>query len=206
MVWVRSEYAEELAVVSAWLMAFLPWSFSYGQPMGGRFVALRFPFVIYENLQGFGAFNHTGFLTPFDALDRSVRAGLTGAFADSELLTRYGSKEPGVSVKTVIDALAGTSYSDGVLAYLLWAGGLLILTVAILLSLLMYFETDVVERWPYDRVRTMGVLLTIAAVFYAGATIMLYLQFPGIYVPVGPFLYFALGYVLLTVERTEMAG
>ena len=77
MVWVRSEYAEELAVVSAWLMALLPWSLTYGRPMGGRYVAIRFPLFIYEALQGFGLPSHTGFLTPLNALDRSINAGLT---------------------------------------------------------------------------------------------------------------------------------
>lgn len=202
MVWVRSEYAEELAVVSAWLMALLPWSFTYGRPMGGRYVAIRFPLFIYESLQGFGLASHTGFLTPADALDRAVNAGLTDEFGPEELLARYGTEDPGLSVPSIADAATVTSYADGVSAYLLWSAGLVILVLAVLLSLLMYFETDVVDRWPYDRVRTMGVLLTTAAAFYAGATVMLYLQFPGIYVPIGPFLYFALGYVLLTVERT----
>ncbi|HKL29305.1 MAG TPA: hypothetical protein VJ898_08555 [Natrialbaceae archaeon] len=202
MVWVRSEYAEELAVVSAWLMALLPWSLTYGRPMGGRYVAIRFPLFIYEALQGFGLPSHTGFLTPLNALDRSINAGLTGEFGGSALQARYGTTDPGISIETVADAVTVSSYADGVWAYLLWSVGLVVLVLAIVLSLLMYFETDVVDRWPYDRVRTMGVLLTTAAVFYAGATIMLYLQFPGIYVPIGPFLYFALGYVLLTVERT----
>jgi len=202
MVWVRSEYAEELAVVSAWLMALLPWSLSYGRPMGGRFVAIRFPLVIYESLQGFGLASHTGFLTPMGALDRSVNAGVTGAFDETELLARYGTRDPGLSIGAITDAVTVSSYADGVWAYLLWSVGIVILVLAVLLSLLMYFETDVLERWPYDRVRTMGVLLTLAAAFYAGATVMLYLQFPGLYVPIGPFLYFALGYVLLTVERT----
>ena len=202
MVWVRSEYAEELAVVSAWLMALLPWSLSYGRPAGGLYVAIRFPLFIYESVQGFGLASHTGFLTPVEALARSVNAGLTSEFGTSELTARYGTANPGVSIETVTDAVTVSTYADGIWAYLLWSVGLLVLVLAIVLSLLMYFETDLVERWPYDRVRTMGVLLTTAALFYAGATIMLYLQFPGIYVPVGPFLYFALGYVLLTVERT----
>ena len=203
MVWVRSKYAEELAVVSAWLMALLPWSLSYGNPGGARYVAIRFPLFIYESLQGFGQpFDHTGFITPVGALGRTVNSGLTDAFTREDLLARYGTADPGLSIASVGDALRVAPNAEAIWAYLLWAIGLLILLLAVLLSILMYVEADVVDRWPYDRVRTMGVLLAVAAVLYSGATVMLYLQFPGIYLPIGPFLYLAFGYVLLTVERT----
>jgi hypothetical protein len=42
--WVRSEYAGELAVLSAWLTALLPWNVSYvGDVLGGSALFVRFP-------------------------------------------------------------------------------------------------------------------------------------------------------------------
>jgi uncharacterized protein (TIGR04206 family) len=45
-VWVRSEYAGELAVLSAWLTALVPWSVSYAPDIaGGSLLDVRFPFL-----------------------------------------------------------------------------------------------------------------------------------------------------------------
>ena len=45
MVWVRSEYAGELAVLSAWLCALMPWNVTYSPNVaGGSFLFVRFPF------------------------------------------------------------------------------------------------------------------------------------------------------------------
>jgi hypothetical protein len=43
--WVRSEYAGELAVLSAWLAALLPWSVSASRVLSGGLLVVRFPFV-----------------------------------------------------------------------------------------------------------------------------------------------------------------
>ena len=44
MVWVRSEYAGELAVVSAWLAALIPWNVTYSADIaGGDLLFVRFP-------------------------------------------------------------------------------------------------------------------------------------------------------------------
>jgi hypothetical protein len=46
MVWVRSEYAGELAVLSAWLTALVPWNLTYSPDVsGGSLLFVRFPFV-----------------------------------------------------------------------------------------------------------------------------------------------------------------
>ncbi|USZ68782.1 hypothetical protein NGM10_03360 [Halorussus salilacus] len=46
MVWVRSEYAGELAVVSAWLAALVPWNITYSTLSGlGSVLFVRFPFA-----------------------------------------------------------------------------------------------------------------------------------------------------------------
>ncbi|QZP37792.1 DUF7549 family protein [Halobaculum magnesiiphilum] len=43
MVWVRSEYAGELAVLSTWVAALLPWNVFYGAVAGGSVLFVRFP-------------------------------------------------------------------------------------------------------------------------------------------------------------------
>lgn len=46
MAWVRSEYAGELAVLSAWLAVLLPWNVVVTERIfGGRFLFVRFPLV-----------------------------------------------------------------------------------------------------------------------------------------------------------------
>ena len=54
MVWVKSEYAEELAVVSAWLSALIPWSISVaiGELQGGSLIEFHFPFLLVRVLLG----------------------------------------------------------------------------------------------------------------------------------------------------------
>jgi hypothetical protein len=45
MVWVRSEYAGELAVLSAWLSVLAPWNVAYSTGVaGGDVLFVRFPF------------------------------------------------------------------------------------------------------------------------------------------------------------------
>lgn len=44
--WVRSEYAGELAVLLTWLSAFLPWNVTYSSAIGrGALLFVRFPLV-----------------------------------------------------------------------------------------------------------------------------------------------------------------
>lgn len=43
--WVRSEYAGEFAVLSAWVAALLPWSVSFVRALGGGLLVVRFPLL-----------------------------------------------------------------------------------------------------------------------------------------------------------------
>jgi len=69
--WVRSEYAGELAVLSTWLCALLPWSVSFGRFEGASvffFWFLPGNFVFAPGIDGdlerpFWAFNFPGFVT-----------------------------------------------------------------------------------------------------------------------------------------------
>lgn len=198
---VRSEYAEEAAVLFAWLSALLPWSFTYGSPGGSRFVVIRFPVLLYENLRGFSEqFDGTRLITPFDALERAVELGLQQEYAAAELESRYGSTDAGLTAETLVDAL-GTGNAGQVWAYVAWTVGILALLAAVVLSLLMYFEVDALDAAPVDEVRLMGVLLLVAAVLYSAATLLLWRNYPGLFVPLGPALYFIFAGTLLTIDR-----
>ena len=51
--WVRSEYAGELAVISAWVAVLLPWNVAVSQRVfDGRFLSVRFP--LFEIQYGWG--------------------------------------------------------------------------------------------------------------------------------------------------------
>ncbi|WP_435067075.1 DUF7549 family protein [Haloplanus sp. C73] len=43
--WVRSEYAGELAVLLTWLSAFIPWNVSFASQSGASLLFVRFPLV-----------------------------------------------------------------------------------------------------------------------------------------------------------------
>lgn len=198
---VRSEYAEEAAVLFAWLSALLPWSFTYGSPGGSRFVVIRFPFVLYENLSGFSEqFDGTRIITPLDALERAVELGLQQEYASAELESRYGSTDAGLTVETLTDALA-TGNAGQVWAYVAWTVGIAVLLAAVVLSLLMYVEADALDALPVDVVRLMAALLLVAAVLYTAATVLLWRNYPGVFLPLGPVLYFVFGGTLLTIDR-----
>jgi uncharacterized protein (TIGR04206 family) len=168
MVWVRSEYAGEFAVLSAWVSALIPWSVSLASQGGVTLVVVRFPllllqFVLGARLRG----GEQPFLPVWSAY----------AFPASEAVAR---------------------------AYLVWLGGAAVVGLALLLSVLYYATEERLEaRLPVDPVRLMGGLLLAAALVLTVATVMLWQSFLGRAVPVGvPFLY-ALGYLLLVVERQE---
>jgi hypothetical protein len=50
--WVRSEYAGELAVVSAWLCALLPWSVSYASPGDLQVFRIHFLSLLLQFVPG----------------------------------------------------------------------------------------------------------------------------------------------------------
>lgn len=70
MVWVKSEYAGELAVVSAWLAAVLPWTVSYTPDhvqFPGTVVVFRFPFGQVQYVFDFAFADAIQWGTPVDA-------------------------------------------------------------------------------------------------------------------------------------------
>jgi hypothetical protein len=69
MVWVRSEYAGELAVVLAWLTALLPWNVTYATLSGvGSVLFVRFPFFQVRYVFGISISEAVAVMTPLGAL------------------------------------------------------------------------------------------------------------------------------------------
>lgn len=67
MVWVRSEYAGELAVVSTWLAAFVPWNVHHAAVAGGTVTYLRFPLVEVRYAAGLPVANPVAVTDPVSA-------------------------------------------------------------------------------------------------------------------------------------------
>jgi uncharacterized protein (TIGR04206 family) len=72
--WVRSEYAGELAVLSAWLCALLPWSVSYASQGSDRLVRIHFLYAFFQFAPGSGLANF---------LDTTVLLPEAVSFADN---------------------------------------------------------------------------------------------------------------------------
>lgn len=140
MVWVRSEYAGELAVVSAWLSALLPWNVTYSTLSGvGSVLFVRFPFVQVRYVFGISISEGASVTTPLRALAYqegqsiaaayqawAVGAAVVGAALALSLLL-YGFEErveaavDAVRVMGALLALAGVVLT--VATWLLWTRG-----------------------------------------------------------------------------------
>ena len=68
MVWVRSEYAGELAVLSTWLSVFIPWNIMSSAVSGGTVLFVRFPFVQVRYTYGVPFAEATLVLDPLSAI------------------------------------------------------------------------------------------------------------------------------------------
>ncbi|MFC7080651.1 DUF7549 family protein [Halorussus caseinilyticus] len=140
MVWVRSEYAGELAVVSAWLSALLPWNVTYSTLSGvGSVLFVRFPFFQVRYVSGISISEGLAVSTPVGAMAYqgghsiatayaawSVGAAVVGAAVVlSVLLYRYEERVEAtidaVRVMGALLALAGVVLTAA--TWLLWTRG-----------------------------------------------------------------------------------
>jgi uncharacterized protein (TIGR04206 family) len=79
MVWVRSEHAGALAVLSVWLSAFVPWNVSFSSVSGGSVVFVRFPFVQVRYTSGLPVARGVAVSDPLSAI--AFQAGQSIAVA-----------------------------------------------------------------------------------------------------------------------------
>lgn len=177
MVWVKSEYAEELAVLMTWLSLLVPWSVSYGsfavtEMRDLTLVIIRFPFVAVRYQFGVSFLSGTTVDTPVGFRQEVVNSG--------------GS---------VTSQLPGFD---------LWLVGVAILCVAFVVSLLLYFEVEALESFPVDPVRLQGALLLALGVVLLGSSYVLFTTQTALFVPFGVFIHVVFGAMLLRVDRAEI--
>jgi len=195
--WVRSEYAGELAVLSAWIAALLPWNVAYqsSAPPEGQASVYFFRFALFEiQFRRPWVFEVNGEVA--DAMEV-----LDAIYAGTELLGNVYATSPPASV----------AFYDGTMgqASLLWTVAALAFAVAFGLSLALYFrEDEVAARLPLSEIHLMGALLAVGAVGTGGAS-ALYLtarDSTGIPIPVGVVVVGVLAAVLLRTEKVETDG
>lgn len=181
MVWVKSEYAGELAVVSAWISALLPWYVGVTPDHAefpGTVAFVRFPWAQVRYIFGF-------------ELAEAVRP-------DHPL----GARE-------LTDRTTGAYLESIHLAYDLWIVGALLLALAVLLSVAMYADVQRVEELsPIHPVRLMGGLLGTAGLVFAAATVLFFQRsvFGEYPIPVGLLVLLVLAGILLQVDLVDDAA
>lgn len=180
MVWVRSEYAGELAVLLAWLSALIPWNITYSSNLGNASALfLRFPLFQVRFIWGID-------------VDRNV--ALTAPI-------------PGWLLPGSLKRFSALAVQDGfsiLLAYQVWAVGAAVFALAIALSIAYYRREEQVEDLPVDPVRLMGGLLGVSGAVFAVATYFLYTRgFPGVPLPIGVVFLLVFAGLLLSAERVE---
>jgi len=167
-VWVRSEYAPELAVLFAWLTALLPWNVTFSELSGiGSVAFVRFPLFQVRYTFGISFTRAVTVMDPYSAFKFQQRGGAT--LAD---------------------------------AYAVWIAGAAVVVLALLLSAVLYAAEPRVTATLRSPVLGMGLLLVLAGVAHAAATVLLYTRGPpGTPIPVGVVFQIAFGGVLVGAER-----
>jgi len=172
--WVNPEYAQEFAVLSAWLSMLIPWSLTYASSSNSdaALFVMRFPYVQIQYVTGLP---------------------LVEAF---QLRNAYGSM------------MAEQANNEGLaIAFGIWLVGSVILTVAFVLSLIMYAESDVLDDYrDIAPVRVMGVILLLAAVVMTVSDVFLWQNMPGRQIPVFTLFYYVFAVVLLAIEEPTSDG
>lgn len=175
-VWVRSEYAEELAVVFAGLSALLPWSISFADfgELGSIFF-VRFPLFQVRYSFGMPFFEAVAVLDPYSSL-------------------------AGRGTTDVVAAIRGTDGITMASGYAIWVLGAVVIALALLLALGMYVEWAPLLELP--TVSAMGILLIVGGSMLGVAFLDLFLHgFPGPKIPLGVPFVIGFGIVLLGSKR-----
>lgn len=179
MVWVRSKYAGELAVLSTWFAALVPWNIHYA-PLSDSASLLFVRFPLFQIRYVFGL-----------SLIRGTQLGLP-------------VPEPLVDTSGFVVSAIG--FQDSVqlsMAYKIWAVGAALYLLALGISLLYYHDEERVEGWRFDPVRLLGGLLLATAAVFGAASYFTFGVFPGVPIPLGVALTGLLGGMLVLAERRD---
>jgi hypothetical protein len=192
--WVRSEYAGELAVLSAWLSVLLPWNITYhsNAPPNGEAAVYFFRFAFFEiQFRQPWVFEVNGETTIATEPLELTYAG-TQLFGDVFVATPVGSLQ-----------FYGETLAQASVAWTLAAVGF---GLAFALSLALYFrEQEVSAALPVSEVQLMGGLLAVGALATAASTVLFFQadHTRGITLPVGVVVVGLLAVVLLQTEKIE---
>jgi hypothetical protein len=198
--WVKAKYANELAVLSAWLAALLPWTVTYsGQgrgPLGSTLILVRtgvlevqfvqaLPREVVVDGQAQRLENLREVLAAVGISGLRLSEGVWASTPIASALAQSGNPEAGVRNAALVGG----------------AGGALILA-AVGTSLLLYAREQWVESL-VDPVRLIGTLLGGAtAAFTVAAVYRWQSSIPGVPIPVGLVVIGVLAAMLLTVDRS----
>lgn len=190
MTWVDSEYAGELAVLSAWLSMVLPWNVVYhpDAPVNSTVVFLRFSVVEIQIRFPF-IFELEGELV-------SAANALAAQYPGTALFWGLFATTP-VGAITHYDGYMG-------MGSVVWALAAVALLGSFVVSIALYLdESRVAEGMSVDPVRLIGGLLGVATVTTAAASVLYFLDrgVAGIPIPIGVVVIGALSAALLRVER-----
>lgn len=190
MAWVRSEYAGEFAVLSAWIAMVLPWNVVYhpNAPLDSTVVFVRFSIVELQ-------IRFPVVLAVGEQLVSAANA-LAAQYPGTQLAS-------GLFVASPVGAIG---HYDGYmqLGSLAWALGAVVLLGSFAFSLAFYRrEETVIERSPVDPVRVIGWLLAAATVATAAASGLYFLDrdLAGVPIPIGTVIMGALAVAVLRAER-----
>jgi hypothetical protein len=197
--WVRSEYANELAVLSAWLAMLVPWSGAThtqdggtvaGVDVEGDIMFIRFPFVEFQ-------FRDPPVIESGEELIE-VDEPLDAVYSGVELFSNVYVTTPPSSVLFYDSTLQQAS--------ILWTLAAVGFALAFLLSLALYLREDRVDAaLPVSSVHLMGALLGVGALGTAGASALHYAarDTVGFPIPAGVLVVAVLAVVLLRTEAIE---
>jgi hypothetical protein len=183
MVWVRSEYAGELAVLLAWFSALIPWNVTYStlEAFGTEVSALFVRFPLFQ-----------------------VRF-VWGADIDNPVL--FSLPVPGWLLPDSLRELSALATQQGLgilVAYQVWALGAVVFAVTVGLSVAYYLREERVESLRVDPVQLLGALLGVTGLVFVVATYLLYTRgFPGIPIPAGVLFLLLFSGLLLSAERLD---
>lgn len=217
MPWVRSEYAGEVAVVSAWLAALLPWTVTIQPslpPLGARVYVARFGLVGLQirprqtirietapalvDGQTAGAVNRT---VP---IDHVIDLFVPGSKLIGNLYATTPPTAAAFYANLPVTPETTAAGSSLFLAGLAWTVGAVVLLATLVVSVALYRDEDGVTEWlPVDPATAIGALLGVTCLALGAATLLFYLgrAVTGIPIPVGVLVIGALSVALLRAER-----
>jgi hypothetical protein len=191
MPWVKSEVAGELAVVSAWIAALVPWSGTIhtGGPLGSWLFMIRFPLAELQV--------RVASTVSIDGQEVPVQQVLAQVYPGWHVWNDLYLVDP-------VSAALGYEAATLQFGSLAWALGTLFVLAALVLSFAMYFEEEATaDRLPVDAVRLMGAILGLGSVCFLAATVLYYRasDVVGTPIPIGAVVVGALAVALVRAER-----